>query len=169
MPTYRFEAVDETTGRPVMGTLQANDEQSLQQLLRARGFVVQRIMEALNSQAKPLKGSRILVLGASYKPNVGDVRESPAIRIMELLQRGGAEVRYNDPWVSRIPRMRHSTVSLASVELTDAELRDADCVVIATNHDAYDYDHIVRNAKLIVDTRNATEGVLEGREKVWKA
>jgi UDP-N-acetyl-D-glucosamine dehydrogenase len=132
-------------------------------------FVVQRIMEALNSQAKPLKGSRILVLGASYKPNVGDVRESPAIRIMELLQRGGAEVRYNDPWVSRIPRMRHSTVSLASVELTEAELRDADCVVIATNHDAYDYDHIVRNAKLIVDTRNATEGVLEGREKVWKA
>ena len=133
------------------------------------GFVVQRIMEALNSQGKALKGSRILVLGASYKPNVGDTRESPAVRIMELLQEAGAEVCYNDPYVPRLPKMRRSQLSLSSVELTEDTLRKAACVVIATDHDSYDYQWIVDQAMLVVDTRNATQGVAEGREKVWVA
>ena len=133
------------------------------------GFVVQRIMEALNSQGKALKGSRILVLGASYKPNVGDTRESPAVRIMELLQEAGAEVCYSDPYVPRLPKMRRSQLSLSSVELTEDTLRKAACVVIATDHDSYDYQWIVGQAMLVVDTRNATQGVAEGREKVWVA
>jgi len=133
------------------------------------GFVVQRIMEALNSLGKALKGSRILVLGASYKPNVGDTRESPAVRIMELLQEAGAEVCYNDPYVPRLPKMRRSQLSLSSIELTEDTLQKAACVVIATDHDSYDYQWIVDQAMLVVDTRNATQGVAEGREKVWVA
>ena len=133
------------------------------------GFVVQRIMEALNSQGKALKGNRILVLGASYKPNVGDTRESPAVRIMELLQEAGAEVCYSDPYVPRLPKMRRSQLSLSSIELTEDTLRKAACVVIATDHDSYDYQWIVDQAMLVVDTRNATQGVAEGREKVWVA
>ena len=133
------------------------------------GFVVQRIMEALNSQGKALKGSRILVLGASYKPNVGDTRESPAVRIMELLQEAGAEVCYSDPYVPRLPKMRRSQLSLSSIELTEDTLRKAACVVIATDHDSYDYQWIVDQAMLVVDTRNATRGITGSAEKVWVA
>ncbi len=132
-------------------------------------FVVHRTMEALNSHGKALKGSRLLVLGASYKPNVGDVRESPAVRIMELLQAAGAEVSYNDPLVPKLPRMRRSRLSLTSVELTQEELRGSDCVVIVTNHDTYDYKWIVANASLVVDTRNATRAVSGDRGQVWVA
>jgi UDP-N-acetyl-D-glucosamine dehydrogenase len=132
-------------------------------------FVAQRVAQALNSQGKPVKGSRVLVMGVSYKPNVGDTRESPSIRIMELLQQAGAEVIYNDPHVPQLPKMRRSRLALTSTELTAEELQAADCVLIATDHDAYDYQWIVDQATLVVDTRNATQGVAEGREKVWVA
>lgn len=132
-------------------------------------FVVHRVMEALNSQGKALKGRRVLVLGASYKPNVGDTRESPAVRIMELLQTAGAEVCYHDPYVPRLPKMRHSKLALSSVELTEEEVRQADCVVIATDHDQYDYQWIVDRASLVVDTRNSMRAVAADPGKVWPA
>jgi len=132
-------------------------------------FVVHRVMEALNSQAKALKGSRVLVLGASYKPNVGDTRESPAITIMELLQAAGADVHYHDPFVPQLPPMRRSRLSLSSVALTQEELSRADCVVIVTDHKAYDWQWIVDHACLVVDTRSATRGVSPKQGKVWPA
>ena len=132
-------------------------------------FVVHRVMEALNSQGRSLKGNRVLVLGASYKPNVGDTRESPAVTIMELLLAAGADIRYHDPYVPRLPRMRRSRLALESVDLTEAELSQAACVVIVTNHDQYDYQWIVDHAALVVDTRHATHAVTGGHEKVWQA
>jgi len=132
-------------------------------------FVVRRVMEALNSQGKALKGSRVLVLGASYKANVGDTRESPAVTIMELLRAAGADVRYNDPYVPELPRMRRRTLSLSSVALTEEEVGEANCVVIVTDHRDYDYQWIVDQARLVVDTRNATQGVVRNRKKVWVA
>ena len=132
-------------------------------------FVLHRTMEALNSQGEALKGSRVLVLGASYKANVGDTRESPAVTIMEMLQRAGADVRYNDPHVPRLPKMRRSGLALDSVELTETELREAACVLIVTDHDQYDYQWVVDHASLVVDTRNATGALIRGREKVWAA
>ncbi len=132
-------------------------------------FVADRVVEALNSVGKAMRGSRVLVLGASYKPNIGDTRESPAIRIMELLEAGGAEVRYNDPYVPRLPKMRHSTLTLGSVQLTKAEVEQADCVVVATDHEDYDYQWVVDTASMVVDTRNATRGLAGAERKVWRA
>jgi len=132
-------------------------------------LVVQRTAEALNSHGKALRGSRVLVLGVAYKPNVGDTRESPAIRILELLAGAGADIRYHDALVPQLPRMRRSSLRLASVELTEEQLQQSDCVVIVTDHTGYDYQWILDNASLVVDTRNATRQASRGREKVWAA
>jgi UDP-N-acetyl-D-glucosamine dehydrogenase len=119
-------------------------------------YVISRIAEALNEEGRPVKGSRVLVLGVAYKKDVDDPRESPAFTILELLQRRGAIVSYNDPHVPTLPAMRHHSIRLDSVPLTEETLAQHDCVVIVTDHSAYDYDWLVRNARLIVDTRNAT-------------
>ena len=132
-------------------------------------YVLDRLAALLNDAEKPLRGSRILVLGAAYKKNVGDVRESPGITLMEMLLERGAEVRYNDPHVPALPPMRKHDLDMESTPLTEEILQDADCVLIATAHDAYDYDFIVQNAQLILDTRNATANVHQGREKIYKA
>ncbi|MFM1919460.1 MAG: hypothetical protein RLZZ303_1094 [Candidatus Hydrogenedentota bacterium] len=132
-------------------------------------YVLDRLAALLNDAEKPLRGSRILVLGAAYKKNVGDVRESPGITLMEMLLERGAEVRYNDPHVPALPPMRKHDLDMESTPLTDEILQDADCVLIATAHDDYDYDYIVRNAQLVLDTRNATANVQHGREKIYKA
>ncbi len=132
-------------------------------------FVVHRVSEALNSHSLPLKGSRVLVLGVAYKPDTSDTRESPAVRIIELLQAAGAEVRYHDPFVPRMPKMRHSSLDMRSVELNEQELSGAACVLIVTNHKTYDWPWIVDQARLIVDTRNATRGISRSAEKVWLA
>jgi UDP-N-acetyl-D-glucosamine dehydrogenase len=108
----------------------------------------------------------VLVLGAAYKADVDDPRESPAIRLMELFQQRGADVAYHDPHVPRIPKMRTFDVSLESVELTEECLRRCDAVVIVTAHSAFDFGWIVKHAPLVVDTRNATRGLAEGRKKV---
>ncbi|MCB0037704.1 MAG: UDP-N-acetyl-D-glucosamine dehydrogenase, partial [Anaerolineales bacterium] len=126
-------------------------------------YVVTKIADALNDHAKPVKGSRILVLGAAYKPNVSDVRESPAIDILLLLQQKGAAVAYHDPF---IPDLHEEGVELTSVELNDEQLQSADCVVIVTNHNVYDWGHIADNAPLIVDTRNAIKE--RGRSSIIK-
>ena len=133
-------------------------------------YVIRRVMDALNEAGEPLRGSKVGVLGVAYKKDVDDPRESPSFALMELLLAGGAELSYNDPHVPRLPAMRHHDLpDITSVELTPEYLAGLDCVLIATDHSAYNYDFIVRHAPLVVDTRNATKDVGEGREKIRKA
>jgi UDP-N-acetyl-D-glucosamine dehydrogenase len=115
-------------------------------------YVVQLISEALNSVRKSVRGSRVHLFGMAYKPNVGDVRESPALDILELLTRQGAVVSYTDPYVASLA---HGAETLRSVAADQALAESADCYVVCTNHDVFDYDAIVKGAGLIVDTRNA--------------
>jgi UDP-N-acetyl-D-glucosamine dehydrogenase len=132
-------------------------------------YVVNRVAEALNQERKPLNGSRICVLGVAYKKNVDDPRESPAFTIMELLQRRGAVVSYNDPHIPSLPLMRHHRIQLQSQDLTDEFLGALDCAIIVTDHDDYDFGRIARFTRLLVDTRNATAGIASGNGRIVKA
>ena len=133
-------------------------------------YVIHRVMSTLNEHAKPLKGSKVLILGMAYKKDVDDPRESPSFELMDLLRASGAEVTYNDPHIPKLPQMRHHKVpALSSVPLTEENLAAQDLILISTDHSAYDYDFIVRNSALVVDTRNATKNVQTGREKIRKA
>ena len=118
--------------------------------------VVERVTDALNARGKAVKGSSILVLGAAYKPDVDDCRESPAFELMELLQDRGAAITYSDPHVPVLPPLRSHTIRLESTTLTAKVLKDQDCVLIATDHQAFDYELILKNASLVVDTRGVT-------------
>jgi UDP-N-acetyl-D-glucosamine dehydrogenase len=120
-------------------------------------YVVSRIAEALNDDVKALRNARIALLGVAYKRDVDDLRESPALDIIQLLEAKGAEVTYHDPYVPSM-RLEHGRVA-NTVELTAAWLKAADCVVIVTDHSTYDWSWIVANSSLIVDTRNATAAV----------
>ncbi len=115
-------------------------------------FVVERVTDALNSAKKSINGSKIHLIGVAYKKDVGDVRESPALDILELLHRRGATLSYSDPFV---PSLKIDGLSLTAIEPAKA---DADCAVICTNHSSFDYDPIVKQFPLIVDTRNALRG-----------
>ena len=133
-------------------------------------YVIRRLQEALNEFTKPLRGSKVCVLGVAYKKDVDDMRESPSLELIALLLSRGAEVTYNDPHVPALPRVRrHNIGDMESVALTAEFLSEQDCVLIATDHSAYDYDFIVEHAPLVVDTRNATKHVARGREKICKA
>jgi UDP-N-acetyl-D-glucosamine dehydrogenase len=116
-------------------------------------WVVDKIVGALNERGKPIKSSRILVLGIAYKKNVDDVRESPAAAIMELLRNRGAELSYSDPHVPKFPPMREHRFDLTSVPLSSSVLAKQDCVVLVTDHDKFDYEIILASSPLIVDTR----------------
>ncbi len=118
-------------------------------------YVVGKVADALNVERKAVNGSRILVLGAAYKRDVGDVRESPALDVIHLLRERGADVAYNDPHIATV---RFDGYHLSSVELTEAALAAADCVVVVTDHSAYDWHWIADHARLIVDARNAVTG-----------
>ena len=128
-------------------------------------YVVERVMDALNDKSKALKGSKILVLGVAYKPDVSDVRESPALDVIGLLQNKGANVEYHDPY---IPHIHHETDGwhMDSVKDMMSSVKDADAVVIITNHKAYDYDAIVHAAKFVFDSRNATSKISKGSNKI---
>src|ERR1700719_312753 len=129
--------------------------------------VVDAIASALNDRQKSLKGSRVLLLGVAYKKDVDDLRESPSLKILEQLTLRGAKVEYNDPFFPMLFKMRHYDFSdMRSVALSPERLASYDCVLIATDHTSYDYDAIVRDAKLVVDTRNATRRVKQNREKI---
>ena len=129
--------------------------------------VVEATAAALNRQEKSVKGSKILVLGVAYKKDVDDLRESPSLKLLELLTEKGAELDYNDPYFAALHKMRHYDFShMRSVELTPERLASYDCVLIATDHSSYDYDAIAKHAKLVVDSRNATRRVKEHREKI---
>ncbi|MGB0036234.1 MAG: nucleotide sugar dehydrogenase [Candidatus Acidiferrales bacterium] len=129
--------------------------------------VVDAVAAALNERQKSLKGSKVLLLGMAYKKDVDDLRESPSLKLLELLTHRGAQMEYNDPYFAGLQKMRHYDFSsMRSVELTPERLGSYDCVLIATDHSSYDYDAIVRSAKLVVDSRNATRRVKEHREKI---
>ncbi len=133
---------------------------------RMPGYVIDRTAEALNRARKPINGSKILVLGLAYKKNIDDCRESPSLELIELLKARGAEVDYNDPYVPRTHKMREYDLKMSSKPLNARTLAAYDCVLIATDHDDYDYPWIVRHAKLVVDTRNATAKCKAGRKKI---
>ncbi len=131
--------------------------------------VISQVMIALNDDGKPLRGSRMLVIGIAYKPDIDDIRESPAAEIIELLQSGGASVSYHDPHVPAFPKMRDHDIDLRSVPLTAATVEATDCVLIVTDHSAVDYDLIGKHAGLVVDTRNAMARVENPRARIVKA
>jgi len=132
-------------------------------------WVVSKVMDALNEKGKSLKGSKVLVLGAAYKKDIDDPRESPSFKLMEILLDKGAMVDYNDPHVPVLPSMRMYDIKRKSVDLTPVSLSSYDCVLVSTDHSAYDWDFIVQHADLVVDTRNATQKVIEHRDKIVKA
>lgn len=129
-------------------------------------YVVQRTALALNDRGKAVKGSKVLVLGLAYKPDVDDVRESPSFELIEQLEELGAEVSYNDPHVPQTHRMRKYDLQMKSVPLTAESLATFDCVLIATHHSVYDWQMIADHSALIVDTRNALKGVTGRRDHV---
>ncbi|AIS51848.1 UDP-N-acetyl-D-glucosamine 6-dehydrogenase WbpA [Thermoanaerobacter kivui] len=126
-------------------------------------FVVERISRILNRFKKPINGSTILLLGVAYKKDIDDIRESPALKIISMLEKEGAKVKYNDP---HVPEFKHNGKLYYSENLTDDLLSSSDLVVITTDHTKYDYEHIVKTAKFVFDTRNATKNLKELREKI---
>jgi len=120
-------------------------------------FVVENIVEAMSQRNSVLHGSRVLVLGIAYKRDIDDLRESPSLTIIELLQKRGAHVEYNDPFFPSVGRGRKYALNMTSTPLD--KIPEFDCIVIVTDHSQYDYAGIVSNAKLVVDTRNATQGI----------
>ncbi|MDN3511631.1 MAG: nucleotide sugar dehydrogenase [Candidatus Jettenia sp.] len=132
-------------------------------------YVVQKTVEALNEKSKSIRGSNILILGLAYKKDVDDVRESPSLRLIGLLEEKGAEVDYHDPYIPRPPKMREYKLEKDSIVLTAENLSQYDCVVIATDHSVYDPDFLLRNSKLIVDTRNLMKNHAINSDKVRKA
>ncbi len=112
---------------------------------------------ALNQQKKALNGSKVLVLGVAYKKDIDDLRESPSLTIIELLQKEGAQVSYNDPYFPKVGRGRKYDLQMTCSPLDN--LGQYDCVLIVTDHSDYDYQRIVKESKLVVDTRNATKGI----------
>ncbi len=133
-------------------------------------YVLRRLGEALNNVRKPVRGSRISILGVAYKRDVDDPRESPAFVLMEELLKQGAVLTYNDPHIPHLPKMRaHQLPEMESCPLTADYLAGQDCVLIATDHSSYDYAFIVEHSPLVVDTRNATKRVTADRQKIVKA
>ncbi len=133
------------------------------------GFVISKVADALNAHGKPIRKSRILVLGLAYKKDVDDLRESPSIVLIEQLKARGAHVDYNDPHIPTTHRQREHDLKMRCVPLTARRLAAYDLTLIATDHSAYDYEFIVRHARLVVDTRNATANVKTNRKKIVKA
>jgi UDP-N-acetyl-D-glucosamine dehydrogenase len=130
-------------------------------------YVVNKVADALNDRRKPVKGSRVLLMGMAYKKDVDDPRESPGFELLELLLKKGAEVSYNDPHIPTLPAMRHHAhPPLNSVDLTPETLAAQDCVLVVTDHSAYDWPWIVEHASLVVDTRYATRNVSGHNERI---
>jgi len=119
-------------------------------------YVISKITDGLNEQGKSVKGAKVMVLGVAYKKNVDDMRESPSVELIEMLDELGAHVHYHDPYVPQLPKMRKYDLNMSSMELTAETIVEYDCILIATNHDGVDYE-LLNDAKLVVDSR----GVLD--------
>jgi UDP-N-acetyl-D-glucosamine dehydrogenase len=132
-------------------------------------YVIARVSEALNTRKKAINKSKILILGLAYKKNVDDLRESPSIDLIEKLRQYGAYVDYNDPYIPKTHKQREHDLRMKSVPITADRLGRYDCVLISTDHSAYDFDFICQHADLVIDTRNATANVKKGRKKIFKA
>jgi UDP-N-acetyl-D-glucosamine dehydrogenase len=130
-------------------------------------YVIMKTISALNKNKKSLRGSKILVIGVAYKKNIDDSRESPGIKIIELLQDGGAEVSYYDPYITEIYDMRQTDLVMSSVKLKDELLKEQDAVIIVTSHSNIDYKNIVDNSSVVIDTRNALSGIKS--HKIFRA
>lgn len=128
-------------------------------------YVVTKIVEILNTVSKTLRGSKILILGVAYKADVGDIRESPALDVIQLLKEQGAELSYNDP---HVPHLQTAGSDIHSVQLTEATLEQSDCVIITAAHSIYDWSWVVQHSQLILDTRNAVDGISGSQGKVFK-
>lgn len=128
-------------------------------------YVFGKISDALNDDGKPVKGSRVIILGVAYKADVSDLRESPALDLIHLLQEKGADVAYHDP---HVPHLNMEDLALTAVALDRHALRAADCVVITTPHSSYDWQWVVESSRLVVDTRNATQGVKANPARIVK-
>jgi UDP-N-acetyl-D-glucosamine dehydrogenase len=122
-------------------------------------FVVEKVIAALSMNKKTIQSSRVLVLGLAYKKDIDDTRESPSLKIIELLMEQGAHVDFNDPYIPKTKKMRMYDLKKTSVPLTEKALKSYDCVVISTDHSSYDYEFILKHASLVVDTRNAAKGL----------
>jgi UDP-N-acetyl-D-glucosamine dehydrogenase len=134
------------------------------------GYVIGRLADALNDRGKPIKGSRILLLGMAYKRDVDDTRESPGLELMDLLAEKGAEVVYHDPYIHALPTTRrYPHLRQQSQELTADLLAAQDAVVVVTDHSTYDWPWVVEHAPLVIDTRNATRQVQAHRDRIVKA
>jgi len=133
-------------------------------------YVVERVGDSLNGISKSIRGARVLILGVAYKKDVDDVRESPALEIMELLQERGAVLCYSDPYIPQLHKMRaHDFSHMTSVPLTVETLRNQDLVLITTDHTNVDYQWLVENSPMVVDTRNATRAVKGESKKIVRA
>jgi UDP-N-acetyl-D-glucosamine dehydrogenase len=132
-------------------------------------YVVSKVVDALNERKKSIKGAKVLIVGVAYKKDVDDARESPALAIIDLLQKKGATVLYHDPHIPSLPQFRKYHFRLTSSPLTASLLRKIDAVVIITDHSGVDYERIAKQAPLIVDTRNVTKEMKQWRKKIVKA
>lgn len=132
-------------------------------------YVVERTMDFLNQKRKTLKGNKVLILGAAYKKNVDDMRESPSLKLIEILRERGAEVDYSDPYIPMLPKTRKYKFDMNSVELTEENIKKYDVVLLSTDHDDFDYKLISGHAQLIVDTRNAFGKRGLKNENIFKA
>jgi UDP-N-acetyl-D-glucosamine dehydrogenase len=124
-------------------------------------FVIDQLANALNNHSKPIRGSRILVLGLAYKRDIDDLRESPSLTILELLKAKGALACYNDPYFATVGKGRHYDLNMQSTPLED--LGSFDAVMIVTDHSCYNYQRIVDESQLVIDTRNATKGIVSSK------
>ena len=132
-------------------------------------YVVDKSAEALNKNKKALNGSKILILGVAYKKNIDDMRESPSLKLIEILREKGADVDYSDPFIPKLPSTRKYNFDMSSVELTEDNLKSYDLILLSTDHDNYNYEFILKNSKLIIDTRNAFEKRGLTSKKIFKA
>jgi len=132
-------------------------------------FVISKLVDALNDQKKSLNGSGILVLGIAYKKNVDDLRESPSLTIIDKLLKKGARVSYHDPYIPAIPETRKFAFDLRSVSLTESVIQEADAVLILTDHDGIDYEQVVKNSRLFMDTRNVSKKFGEKYKNIFKS
>lgn len=133
-------------------------------------YVVGKVADALNEVARPLRGSKVVILGMAYKKDVDDPRESPGFELMDLLLKKGAVVEYNDPHIAALPAMRnYPHLQMTSRELSPEYLQSRDCVLIATDHSAYDWNTIAEHAPLIVDTRNALKNLTAAKARIVHA
>jgi len=125
-------------------------------------------MDFLNEKRKTLNGSKVLLLGAAYKKNIDDMRESPSLKLIEILRERGAEVNYSDPYIPVLPKTRKYKFDMVSVELTEENIKKYDVVLLSTDHDDFDYKLIAEHAQLIVDTRNAFNNYKCAKEYLLK-